>query len=105
MELFEKKDNSISLLVDTSEKIAKLENQIKEMKLKEEEIKKDILTQMEENGILKIENEWLTITYIGASDRETLDTKTFKEELPEIYDKYVKMTPVKSSIRIKVKEE
>ena len=58
---------------------------------------------MEANNVLKIDNDNLTITYIAPTERETFDSKTFREEHEDLYDAYVKFNPVKSSVRIKVK--
>ena len=60
---------------------------------------------MEEKGIIKIETDDLIINYIAPTDRETLDSKSLRQDHPQLYDAYIKMTPVKSSIRIKVKSE
>ena len=103
MELI-KVENGLSILdEEASKKIAKFERQIKEIKAKEDEFKQAILEEMEAKNIIKIDTEDLMIYYVAPSDRETFDSKAFKEEHQELYDEYVKMSPVKSSIRIKVK--
>lgn len=96
--------NSI-LDIETSNKIAEFERQIKVIKEKEETLKEAIKAEMEAKGILKIEDETngMTITYVASTQRETFDTKAFKKDNPEMYDDYVKFSPVSSSIRIKVK--
>lgn len=103
-------DNLIMVINDvpvlngsTAAKVAEFERMAKEIKAKEDELKKAILTEMESGGFLKLDTDELVISYVAPTDRETLDTKTLKEELPDIYDAYVKITPVKSSIRIKLK--
>ena len=58
---------------------------------------------MENKNILKLETDDLTITYIAPAERETFDSKRFREENSDLYDEYVKFSPVKSSIRVKVK--
>lgn len=88
---------------ETSSKIAEFERQLKEIKEKEEELKQAILSEMESKDIIKVEAPELTITRILPTTREALDTKALKEELPEVYDAYVKISDVKSSLRIKVK--
>ena len=93
------------LTVETSLQIAEFERQVKEIKKQEDELKKAILKEMENKGIIKLDTPDLAITYVGATDRESLDTKALKEELPDIYDTYVKISPVKSSIRIRLKVE
>lgn len=103
MELI-KVENEIGILdTEVSKKVAEFEKAIKEIKEKEEELKQNILTEMESKNILKLETDDLTITYIAPSERETFDSKKFREENSDLYDEYVKFSPVKSSIRVKVK--
>lgn len=87
----------------TAKHIAEFERMAKEIKVKEDALKKAILEEMESKGLIKLDTDELVISYVAPTDRETLDTKTLKEELPDIYDTYVKISPVKSSIRIKLK--
>ena len=91
------------LNADAANKIASFESAMKELKAKEDELKKAILAEMEQKNIVKIDGEKVAITYIAPTDRETLDSKSLRADLPEIYDTYVKMSKVKSSIRIKLK--
>lgn len=103
MELI-KVENEIGILdTEVSKKVAEFEKAIKEIKEKEEELKQNILSEMESKNILKLETDDLTITYIAPAERETFDSKKFREENPDLYDEYVKFSPVKSSIRVKVK--
>lgn len=103
MELI-KYENDIAILdIETSAKIAEFERQAKAIKEQEDELKKAILEEMESKGIIKVETDDLMISYIASTDRETFDSKAFKLDHEDLYDDYVKMTPVKSSIRIKVK--
>ena len=103
MELIKIKNDLVTLDESVSKQIADFEKQIKELKEQEEEIKQAIIEQMELNDVIKFDTDELTITYIAPTERETFDSKLFKEEHQDLYDEYIKMTPVKSSIRIKVK--
>ena len=99
-------ENGTSLLdTATSNKIAEFERQIKLIKEQEENLKEAIKAEMEAKGILKIEDEinGMTISYIAPSFRETFDSKQFKADFPDLYDDYIKLSGVKSSIRIKLK--
>ena len=97
-------ENGVALLnSDTAKMIAAFEKAAKEIKAKEDELKKAILAEMEKKGIVKIDNDLMTITYIAPTDRETLNTKQLRAELPNIYDTYTEIKPVKASIRLKVK--
>lgn len=99
-----KLENEVALLEpEVSSNIAYFETMIKYAKEQEEMLKKAILDEMEEKGILKIDTPELTITYVSASDRETFDTKGFRTDYPNLYDEYVLIKGVKPSIRIKIK--
>lgn len=103
MELI-KLENDVALLdADVQQTIINMELAIKDLKEREEELKRTILNEMEEKNIIKVESDNLLINYIASTDRETFNTKVFREEQPDLYDEYVKLTPVKPSIRIKVK--
>lgn len=100
-------ENGISVLDGgTSDMIANFERQIKALKEKEDALKEAIKSEMEAKGIIKITDDFngLSITLVEATERETFDSKQLRADDPDLCDQYVKMTPVKSSIRIKVKE-
>lgn len=88
---------------ETAAKIAEFERMAKEVKAKEDELKKQIITEMEAKGILKLDTGALTISYVAPTEKEMLDTKALREEMPDVFDSYIKFVPVKSSIRIRVK--
>lgn len=97
-------ENEIAILEpEVSEKIANFERQIKVIKEQEDNLKQAILEEMETNQIIKLDTPDILISYVASTDRETFDSKTFKADHQDLYDEYVKMTPVKPSIRIKVK--
>ena len=91
------------LVSDAINTIVEIEKQIKDLKALQDSYKENLLKEMEENNVLKVDTEKLLISYVEPSTRETLDSKKLKEDLPDIYDLYVKFTDVKSSLRIKVK--
>ena len=91
------------LVSDAINTIVEIEKQIKDLKALQDSYKEKLLKEMEEKNVLKIDTEELSISYVAPSTRETLDSKKLKEDLPDIYDLYVKFTDVKSSLRIKVK--
>lgn len=103
MELI-KIENEVAVLdVETSKKVAEFEKAIKSIKTQEDELKQNILKEMESKNIIKLETDDLVINYIAPAERETLDSKKLREEQPDLYDEYVKFSTVKSSIRLKVK--
>lgn len=100
------KENGKYLINSTiSKQIAEYEKRIKEEKAKEEKLREMILKEMEDKDILAVENDDLKITYVGETYRTTFDSKSFKEDHPDLYKEYSKDSWVKSSIRISVKEQ
>lgn len=96
--------NTALLNPNVSSKLAEFERMAKEIKAKQDELKQRILAEMEMHGILKIETDELTITYVAPTSRETFDSKAFRKDNPDLYDEYVKITDVSASVRMKVKE-
>ena len=83
--------------------IAELQNKQNELKSKNEEIKEQIKKAMEENGVKNYENDYISLTYVAPTTRRTVDSKLLKEKYVEIYEECSKISDVKSSIRIKIK--
>lgn len=99
-----KVENNVAVLTaGTAEKIVEFERIVKDIKDKEDALKKAILEEMREHNLIKLETDELTLTYVAPTTRESLDTKAIKEELPQIYDTYCKLSTVKESLRIKIK--
>ena len=88
-----------------SSMLANFERQAKAIKEQEDELKKRILEEMEKHGIIKIETDDLTITYVAPTTRETFDNKSFRADNPDLYDEYVKIGNVSASVRLKLKGE
>ena len=83
--------------------LAEFERQVKDIKAKEDALKQRLLEEMEANGIIKIETDDLAITYVAPTTKEKFDGKAFRKENPDLYDKYVSISSVKSYIRMDVK--
>lgn len=96
-------ENGVALLDPaTANRVEYFERTLKEFKAAEEDLKKRILAEMEEKNILSLKTRSMTISYVAATDKETFDSKKLREEMPEVFDEYVKMSPVKASVRIRV---
>ena len=83
--------------------IKQKELEMKTIKEEYEQLKADILQAMEQTQTLKFESDNILINYIAPTESERFDSKLLKETSPELYDQFVKFTPVKASVRIKVK--
>lgn len=103
MELIKLSGDTAILDGETATKIAEVEKRVKDLKAKEDKLKKLILEEMETKGIIKLNTDVLSITYVAPTDRESLDSKKLREDLPNVYDAYINIKPVKSSIRIRLK--
>lgn len=84
--------------------VADLQNKQKELTIKNQELKEQIKTAMEENGTKKFENDYIAITYVAPTTRNTVDSTKLKEEFTDVYNQCLKTSDVKSSVRIKTKE-
>jgi predicted phage-related endonuclease len=104
----------VKTLTKTQKEIAAVEAQVLEatadlqkklltLREKDNEVRTAIKEAMIKNNVKKFDSDNLTITLIAASTRKTLDTAAIKEQEPEVYEKYLKETPVAASVRIKVK--
>ena len=103
MELIKLTNDGAVITEETARTLAEIQKLSKQLKEREEIIKTAIKDEMEKRGIIKLENDNIIITYIANTDREQFNGKRLREEKPDIYDKYVEIKPVKSSIRVKVK--
>lgn len=101
--IIERKDSDVTISEEVCEKIVSLEKQAKEIKKQQDSMKAEILDAMQKYGVLKLDNEFLKIAFVPEHDAERFDSKTFKDENPDVYDMYVKISKVKPSIRITVK--
>ncbi len=96
-------EDDIVLQSGAVNKIIALEESLKNLKETYDSIKQGILEEMEQQGLIKLDSEVLSITYIAPNNKELLDTTRLKNERNDVYQEYIKITPVRSSIRIKVK--
>lgn len=83
-------------LIAWTESIKALEESISDLKA-------DLMKAMEADGCIKIETDRVLINYISETEKETFQTKKFKDEQREMYDEYCRLTRVAPQVRIKVK--
>lgn len=86
-----------------TDELISIDEEEKKLKERKERLRENLLKEMEDKNILKIEDENISITYKAPTERETFRTAKFKKDLPDLYDTYVEFTPVKSSLLIKIK--
>lgn len=93
--------NEIS--VETAKKLAVFFKELKDAEEYQKKLKSQIIEIFNNNGLIKYEDENIDIKLVDGFDKESFDTKAFKEENPDIYDSYIKMTHTAPSLRIKTK--
>lgn len=79
-----------------------LDTQAKEIEAKRKELLEGILKEMEKANVDKWETEKIRLTRRKATTSERFDSKAFKEFNPDLYQQFMKVSPVKSSITFKV---
>ena len=96
--------NDIEQLVQAEKLIAYFEREKAQAEENAKLVREKIVDAMKKQGITKFENDKILISYIAPTTAETFDSKKFKEEHPETYKEYIKITNKKESVRIKLKE-
>lgn len=97
-------NNGVSILnSEVSQKYAMFEKQMKELKAKQDEFKEQILKEMKDKQILKLDTPEMTISFVDETFKESFDSKKFKQDHEDMYNDYVKLSSVKASVRVKLK--
>lgn len=81
-----------------------LEVAAKKIETEQKALKEELLKAMEEHGIKKWDNDVMTVTYTAPTTRVSVDSTKLKKSYPQVFDECQKVSNVKSSIRIKLKE-
>lgn len=95
--------NQLQKVTELESFIQQQTEQLKQKQADMETLKAYLMQQMASNGIKKIDGEQVTITYVDAYTKELFDSKRFKEEQPDLAEKYIKQSQVKETIKIKLK--
>ena len=66
----------------------------------DEKIKSVVEEEFLNTGNQNIKSDILSFAFVPNSIRETVDTKRFKKEQPDLYKQYVRTSSVKSSLRV-----
>lgn len=76
---------------------------IKEAEIVKKDLMEKLKLKMEEKGIKKFDNDYISVTYIDETLRVGVDADKLKTEHEEVYLECLKETKVSSSVRIKMK--
>lgn len=87
----------------TLQEIRNFECEIAKIKEQNDILREKLLKAMEDFNIKSFENDYIKLTYIAPTTRESIDSKSLKANEPEIAKKYLKVSNIKASIKISVK--
>lgn len=101
-ELVKIENNKIVVSEDTIKKINKFQKMKLQMDLMQEQLKQEMLNMMEQTGEKKYVSPdgTLIVNYFEERIGTRFDSKTFKEEEPELYKKYEKESITKAFVKI-----
>ena len=83
--------------------IAEIERQEKYWKEKKKELLDSVMKNMVSSGAYKYDGENIQFVRKKDSIRKEFDKKSFENDYPELYEKYIKETPVAGSVTLKIK--
>lgn len=92
-----------SLSLQSERLICETLTKLNELKETEKLLKAELLQEMKKRGLVKIDTPKVTVTYIGETQSEKFNSKKFREENPDLYDKYVYFSNVTDCVKVSVK--
>ena len=103
MELVRYENEKLVVAEEFTKEYAEFQKQVAKMDMKLKEVKEALKKAMEEHGLTGYEDDNIKVTYRKASQRATVDSKRLKQELPDVYIEYSKISDVASSVSIEAK--
>lgn len=90
-------------ITENEETLCAIGARIKTLQEEYDRIKGEVLAKMIENGDKSFDTGKLLVTVIAASVRQSFDSKTFKKDHPEEYDKYIKESKTSESLKLTIR--
>lgn len=90
-------------ITENEETLCAIGARIKTLQEEYDRIKGEVLAKMIENGDKSFDTGKLLVTVIAASVRQSFDSKTFKKDHPEEYDKYIKVSRTSESLKLTIR--
>ena len=84
------------------EELMMIKQRLDELTEREKELKKQVLTAMQNAGEDTWSNDLIQFSRKAAYERESIDTKALKADMPDIYAKFKKVSKVAESISYKL---
>ena len=83
--------------------IIDIESQLKALTEKKKVIQEAIMMAMVKAGSYSYKSDRISITRKTASTRKSFDKERFDKDYPNVYDNYIKESPVSESLLIKIR--
>ena len=93
--------NEMSVVQQTLEKY---KNLVKQAESEFNNLKEVLYNEMKERGITSYKDDFVSISIVAPSVRKLVDSEKLQSEYPDIYEKVLKESVSKESLRIKFKE-
>jgi hypothetical protein len=90
------------VFADLMDELITMSEAKKQIEEREKAIKEVVLAQMQKDGADKWCSDLIQFTRKAAYERESIDTKSLKAKMPEVYESFKKVTKVAESITYKV---
>lgn len=85
----------------TGARLAALEATIEQLEAERKALRDMIMKEMRRIGIIKLQTEELTVTYLPAGSAGRLNTKALLAECPDVYDAYSDLVDVPDRILVR----
>lgn len=95
--------NLPAIVAEKEKAIADIIRNIEYEKKQLEYFRQGLYDIMEQNDIKSFRGMHIMLTRVLPTERETFDTRAFKKDYPQIYQEYVKKSPVKGTLKITLK--
>lgn len=99
-----KKDDRVIIPTDVVDYLARLLKTVKDAENKLNEAKTALRAAMNQHGIKKYDFGLFTASLSSASVSNRFNSKQFKEDYPELYEKYITQSTSQGSLTIKLKD-
>lgn len=104
-------ENKVALFeqqhLEAFKQLSELKKEQNKLAKVEKDIKAQLEVAMDENDIVSIKNEYITISRVAASESITVDLDKLKDKEPQLYndllEDYPKVKTTKASVRFTVK--
>lgn len=101
---YEEQKETMPILFNEMEgMIVDIETQLKTLTEQKKALQDGLMRAMVKCGLYNWKGEKVTITRKTASTRKSFDKEKFELDYPNVYDKYIKESPVSESLLIKIK--